>query len=465
VANSIGHVIDTWVHEVRRAEPRFVSAKWTNIDYDSKQIYSYGHHFPMARYMTGESGEWFLVNGDTYSHSTSNHQGHLRSAIRTSGVPSMIVPFSALTAAGIDLDTIRRVEVTRDTNEVIEYSTDDWDKLPRHMKYVTETRTEVGYRVESCRNGPRGSLETYAWEGGKLVHRDIHENDYPGTDHFTPFTSYSYDQVKRSPGDDGVYRWSRTVHHLGASLFTARYQSGTKPERHWRMKTDYEAMRKRDNADETHRVDWDNVIERRYYYTEDKPVYDTAYFLSAFDDQERNNGLYFLAQLHPAAMPTTVEEAFTSLKPGMVRFAEKMGVPVTRQGDVFAVPVDFTAADLKALGATRPGLGEQEQHYVDYMRKREHNVTRFPGMGKTENFVLGVNHTATDVMVLDGRTYARGTLRHKRPVQTWQGVVFTAEHRYQTMGDGKTWHQVVKNTVPTDRTFASRSWSIGGGVD
>jgi hypothetical protein len=33
------------------------------------------------------------------------------------------------------------------------------------------------------------------------------------------------------------------------------------------------------------------------------------------------------------------------------------------------------------------------------------------------------------------------------------------------MGDRKTWHLIVKNTVPADQYGDSRSWSLGGRVD
>jgi len=70
------------------------------------------------------------------------------------------------------------------------------------------------------------------------------------------------------------------------------------------------------------------------------------------------------------------------------------------------------------------------------------------------------------VMLLpDGTTLARGTLRHKRIAHTWQGVFAgMPEHKRVKLGDGKTWYRVVKNTVPVIGG-QSRAWTVGGGVD
>ena len=56
---------------------------------NSRTLYSYGYHFILAvRLNTGE----YLINGDTYSSSTSRHTSlcirHL--------TPNVIIPFSAL---------------------------------------------------------------------------------------------------------------------------------------------------------------------------------------------------------------------------------------------------------------------------------------------------------------------------------------------------------------------------------
>lgn len=292
---------------------------------DGRTIYSYGSHFPMAHIMPAEDGTprgWWLVNGDKYSVTTSHHQSDLRSCLARTGLPVLIVPFSALREAGIRRDTITPVEILPDSYEIV------WHSEPK------------------------------------------------------PAGTYAYDYR-----NDGA-EWASRVHHLGASVFTADTRSG------W---SDYGT-----------------------------PIMATCSYLSAFDNQERF-GLYFLAELPDGVMPQTVAEAFTALRPAMVQEADAAGVKVTRQGDVFAIQTGLTTRELTRAGAVRPDTA----------------------------YVLGVNHTATDVRVLGDETYARGILRH-RPRESWR----RPEHRMQRMGDGKTWHRVVKNTVPD-----GRSWSAGGNVD
>jgi hypothetical protein len=43
----------------------------SNMYCDGKIIYSYGHHFPLAKYLTKN---FFIKNGDKYSNTTSQHQ-------------------------------------------------------------------------------------------------------------------------------------------------------------------------------------------------------------------------------------------------------------------------------------------------------------------------------------------------------------------------------------------------------
>jgi hypothetical protein len=155
----------------------------------------------------------------------------------------------------------------------------------------------------------------------------------------------------------------------------------------------------------------------------------TACFLSAFDEQEPRP-LYFLAELPQGAEPATVEAAVQTLKPPEVVAAETAGVACTRQGDVFAIPTTLATRQLP--------------------RKRERSAC-----------LLNLSHTATEACVTDdGATYARGILRHA-PTQYWRAP----EHKRQPMGDRKTWHLIVKNTVPFDANGNNRAWSRAGNVD
>lgn len=182
---------------------------------------------------------------------------------------------------------------------------------------------------------------------------------------------------------DGRRSWTVQEHHLGGAVLTATYRV------------------------------WDGTADHVA----------TASFLSAFDEQE-GHGLYFLAQLPEGCHPQTVAEAFTMLRPAEVLKADMLGVHVTRQGDVFAVPASVTTREL-------------------------------PGPSAHAAYVLGVSHVATEVREHLGVTYGRGFLRH-RPRESWR----QPEHRMQRIGDGRAWHALIRNTVPD-----GRSWSLGGRVD
>lgn len=65
-----------WAH---KAKP---SAKGSHFFFDGDTIYSYGHHFPIARHVKNAQGvEAILFTRRTYSVSTSKHIGYVRGAI------------------------------------------------------------------------------------------------------------------------------------------------------------------------------------------------------------------------------------------------------------------------------------------------------------------------------------------------------------------------------------------------
>jgi plastocyanin len=319
-----------------------------NVIPAGRDLFSYGSHFVLARIMLDKAGNrsWFLVNGDRYSVSTSRHQGEVRAAIKATGLPSMIVPFSALREAGIDRDSVKMI-----------------DNDPERMEKI--------------------------W-------MPVAEADVPEYVHDDNASAYAAEAYRRN--GDG---WQRATyrHWLGASVFQASY-----------CYTDREHTSRDD----------DGIMRRDY-----PEVKGTAYFVANFDENERTP-LFFLAQLPKGRKPQTVAEAMECLKPSEVVSAEAAGVVVQRQGDVFAIPADVTVKPADRVKAA---------------------------------YVLAVNHTITEsATVKDGRkavTYGRGVLRHKP-----QGWGRTPEHKRVKLGDGKTWHQLVRNTVP-----AGRSWSMGGNVD
>jgi hypothetical protein len=104
-----------WVDVQEGRATRYIGHR-LNVFGDDRALYSYGSHFPLIVPMRDESGALvlYLLNGDRYSVSTTRHQSIARSVIADSDVPSVIIPFSAITAASIDRKTIRPLEIRPD---------------------------------------------------------------------------------------------------------------------------------------------------------------------------------------------------------------------------------------------------------------------------------------------------------------------------------------------------------------
>lgn len=77
---------------------------------EDNTLYSFGRHFSMA--VRGEfgSGIRFVINGDRSSHTTN---GHVRMCINELK-PNVQIPFSAMSAAGVEPESIQIVAHTRD---------------------------------------------------------------------------------------------------------------------------------------------------------------------------------------------------------------------------------------------------------------------------------------------------------------------------------------------------------------
>ena len=353
-------VIARFIEQAGTDNPKFYSNSHLQGIYQghlgrNDTIFSYGTHFPLAEIIPSGSTArgWWLLNGDRWGgsggwgRSTSSQQFEVRKLAEASGLPVLILPFSALAEAGISHDSIQVV-----------------DELPDRHTWEPRVRDK----------------EPSEWERGESA------------------SAIDYSRNWRQL-DDGRWSYEARVHHLGESLFTAEYS--------------YTARTGGYHDFETH----------NWVPGTSEPHRGTGYFLSAFDENEPGFGLYFLAQMPDGAYPQTVAEAREAMKPAAVRFAENDGLEVLRQGDVFAVKTRIATKEL-------------------------------PGPSKRSEPVLGVNHEVTEVRVDGtGSTFGRGIMRH-RP-REWGR---SPEHRNLKLGDGKTWYELVRNTVPE-----GRSWSISNG--
>jgi hypothetical protein len=57
------------------------SGKGSNMFYEGDTIYSYGYHFPIAKFITIDENNFVAYNYSSYSNSTSKHQAHVRGSI------------------------------------------------------------------------------------------------------------------------------------------------------------------------------------------------------------------------------------------------------------------------------------------------------------------------------------------------------------------------------------------------
>lgn len=365
-----------WFGYVTGSEDFRPSPRSSNIIAERDTLYSYGRHFPMVTALRDGSGavRLFLLNGDRYSPTTDRHQSHVRAEAGKTDVPAVIVPFSALTAAGIVPDTIDPAEVLPDRYTATRYT---------------------------C-NGPH--------EGSHYVPDEEDGRNMFGTG---DLVSYAF-------SCEGGREHVRFTHHLGASVFRA------------------------------------DVVTRDHHGN--RSTRHAVPFVSAFDEQEARP-LYFLAELPGSSRARTYEQALTDLRPAIVQAADAEGVAVTRQGDMFAVPMGegFDTRQLRKMGATI------------YARK------------DGARSLFGTAHTATMVAELpDGTTYARGMLYHDPALigDMWR----ERDHARRKIADGKTWARIVPNTVPrpgaaddaaTAATVGNtvqsaagvRAWTMNGRVD
>jgi hypothetical protein len=373
---------------------------------DNDSIYSYGSHFELARIIRDRKGapSHWLINGDRWGTVTGRHQSVVRGAIERQHLPSVIIPHSALVACGIVFDSIQIVDVQPDWNES---GTIVSKEFPQGAKWEYDWNTVPG-TGGYWRGLERVDYEQAGQEGVEWVD---YQTRNTGRRHLA---SRGRQWYLADDGEGGIeYRHDWFRHFLGGSVIRAQVNytvwvkcpgcGGTgkaEPWEDWRGDTfdhcrECTGFRDRQNSGRRRR-------NRQRW----------AYFLSGFDAQETRPS-YFLCELAPGVKPETYADAVESLKTEAVRFAESIGREVRRQGDIWAIPVPTaTLADLKAQGGVKERLGN----------------------------LLGTNHRATEVVRLNGQTFARGTLRHVP-----EGRM--PDHKMVSLG--KTWHIIQKNTVPT----------------
>lgn len=421
MASNHGQVCQRWVDRATGATTRR-QLTGSRIFGDDTTIYSYGRHFPLAHALRdkGSNVVLFLLNGDRYSVSTSKHQSEIRSAVSRTDIPNVIIPFSALDAAGIVRDTIELISGEADQTVTTHHETREFQsgwqwRTDEISDYVDKTDAEIEALL--ARRNEHRILST------PLTRDDLpwHETrtwQKIGEERRLYLSHQSNQRIEVTEDEQGpVYRWTTTRHWLGESLIRAQVRSFKRVNCR-ACKGSGRAAEPWEHPAEDYRHGWGlqyhcDKCGGRGGRTVEKTR--TAFFLSGFDRNETRRS-YFFCELPAGVDVTNVEEALEALKPETVKVAEQHGRTVHRQGDIFAIEVP--TLDKRAL------------------RQQGATFTR----GGT---LHGTNHVGTEVAVLpNGTTLARGSLRHEPGFRR-------ADHRRVTLG--KSWHVIVKNTVPVTK--------------
>lgn len=355
-----------WATSAHAPEP--LRSRGTVFTDGGRELYSYGHHFTLAEYI-GERGQgFFLLNGDRYSVTTSGHQSLTRSAI-PSWAQSLIVPASALAAAGVIVDTIRPLEILEDR---VEHWSEDcgeaWDIDDPRAVARWDVAQDSEYPFPSYLHGLPGRVGREWHVRGSNVHAVelLRGHDYGRGDYvnYRPGERVSfYDTAGNSveTTHDGRFTVGRSRHWLGASLFSARVHG-----RKERCK-----------------------------------------FLSGFDQNEARP-LYFLALL-PRCTARTVDEALHALAPRAVHAAHAQSRDVVRQGDVFAI-----ATSLDTRTVTRRALRKEKR---GKLLGTEHVATEVAYCRRGVTYARG---TMTHAPAFRARDHAR---RKMGDGKTWYLIV------------------------------------------
>jgi len=453
-------------------------------------LYSYGTHFPLVELLRDGKGNprLFLLNGDRYSVTTARHQSVARNVVARvrDDVPSVVIPFAALDAAGIDHATLELIDDEPERHETIPHAVETGTRWPWAMdgvRYSWGDETRWRATTEDEREAMKAAGEPYPpWQvneptGTRYVTRETSGQfplwgvtaDVPEDVAVVALMAMAGCDVSGLETAPIVYRWNTYRHWLGESLIRGRVKM---PDRACKCQTDPKLTEL-----ERSNVGADGCGRRGCSWGMVHPRPRVALFLSGFDENERRP-LYFLCELPRIPVPpTTVREAYRDLMPETVKLAVAMGKDVKRQGDIYAIPTDLTTRQLRRMGATfgrknhrirftdgepvdvygprlarYPTDQERETHPMDYIAGIGHVIHGHQYVPKvatdlddgTETArLLGTNHVGTYVARLpNGTTLARGTMTHD---PGFRGP----DHSRVTLGN--TWHVILKNTVPVVR--------------
>lgn len=338
-------------------------------------------YLPSGRH--GRKRPLLLITGDEWAPSgpfQTSVQWTVRSALERAapviGADVLVVPFSALAAAGIVRESIRPLELRPAHSWTETRYADEWRHVPVRERTLYRDETRYADTLETVppryRHTWREDPETgrYAW-GDVLP-------DEAGRYSWTVRVPYD-----RPRDEAGRYSWTVHRHRLGDALFTARVVERRRRARPWTVRdvigaavdvihaetqsladVPYNASRARHGTRVDGPVSRDEVrpaAERLAAVDITTPIVETVpitvrrRFVSSFDTNEPRP-LYFLATLPGTSRARTVESALQDLAPAAVHAAYARGRDVYRQGDIFYVATDLADETVSAMAHTRARL-------------------------------------------------------------------------------------------------------------
>jgi hypothetical protein len=419
-----------------------------------------------------------LLNGDGFDDEAATRwQTQLRNRGRVLFGERRVIllPFLALAAARIDVDTLRPIEITEDTERTERHTVGLVPEAliaqrgrrlsPRDFEFTHRTLLDARWRPEPGYIPSQGGAryiyhhaDNANGETGRIPANSPYPTNRTLGDVLVVLDTggghgvYVHQSVRYSALEpnwqtaiwnptDRRYEWRETYHQLGASVF---YANGVDGKRHR--------------------------------------------FLSAFD-QDEPDPMYFLAMLPDAGKCESYQDSLELLKPELVKAAEAQGRRVYRQGDVFAIQTNLTDEEVYRDARTRvrreialqnPGpnrawtpAAEGEIVGRGTCPCCESRTARLPFTqeARTALMIYGTGHTATEVVVRnDGATFIRGNMHHD-PVLETPGR--EPEHQVVTLRgwqpdppeyEGPTreaWYLAVRNTVPRLKADA-RDMNLAG---
>jgi len=110
--------IEEWFKGKRTTKRNPFSRHYCNLQMDKEALYSYGTHFPLVK----ECKNGYILNGDSYSSSTSGHQNAVRWHAEAMGKKFVIIPYSMLEAAGLSVLNLYIIDKREDDYRTVKYT-------------------------------------------------------------------------------------------------------------------------------------------------------------------------------------------------------------------------------------------------------------------------------------------------------------------------------------------------------